>query len=64
MHPYQPAQQIIKIYRNSFFRYAEKKFMKDAERLAREGWRVQSQSASGYSWLTRRADVITVVYVR
>jgi hypothetical protein len=60
----QPVQQQIKTYRTGLFAYAEKKFTKDAARLAREGWRVSSQSASGYRWFTRRADVITVVYVR
>jgi hypothetical protein len=39
-------------------------FTKDAAKLAQEGWRVQSQTATGQAPFGQGAKSITVVYVR
>lgn len=61
---HQSAQQLVKTYRSGWGGYAEKKFAKDAAKLARHGWRVQSQSTAGVDWLAKRPQNITVVYVK
>lgn len=58
------TEQLIKSYKSGgiFDPTASRKFRKDAEKLAKQGWLVQSQSSSKTT-LTRR-EVINVVYVR
>jgi hypothetical protein len=61
--PYQPREQMTKVYKASWPRYsAVKSFRRNAAKLARAGWRVASQSAVEKVSLGRRG--ITVVYVR
>ena len=63
--PYQqrPAEQMIKVYKASWPSYsAVKSFQRDAKKLAKQGWRVQSQSPLEKVSLGRKG--ITVVYVR
>ena len=58
-----PSQQLVKTYRTGFLGYADKKFAKDATKLAQQGWRVQSQSSiAGSPFGHPRA--VTVTYVR
>lgn len=59
-------EQLIKTYK-SFGTYggAARKFKRDAAKLAREGWLVQSQSASrSHGILTTKSSQVTVVYER
>jgi hypothetical protein len=61
--PYQPREQLIKVYKASWPSYsAVKKFQRDSMKLHRQGWRVVSQSSMEKVSLFRRG--ITVVYVR
>jgi hypothetical protein len=56
-------QQMVKVYKASWPSYsAVKSFQHDAAKLAKQGWRVQSQSAVEKVSLGRKG--ITVVYVR
>jgi len=58
-----PPEQMIKVYKASWPRYsAVKSFQHDAKKLAKQGWRVLSQSSLEKVSLGRRG--ITVVYVR
>ncbi len=55
-------EQMVRHYSGPFKNSAAKKFAKDAEQLALEGWTVQSQSATGGKpYFT---NVLTVVYER
>jgi hypothetical protein len=64
--PYQtqrPQEQLIKVYKAGWPSYsAVKKFQHDAKKLARQGWRVASQSPVEKIGMFRRG--ITIVYVR
>jgi len=62
--PGQPTVQLVKTYRSDWGGYADKKFEKDAAKLAIQGWRIQNQSAIGQSGFRQRASSIIVVYVR
>ena len=62
--PQRPPEQLIKTYSTNLFGYAQGRFVKDAAKLAKQGWRVQSQSSSNVHPLTRKVISITVVYVR
>lgn len=58
----QKREQLIKTYSGWTKNGAAKKFTKEAAKLSREGWFVQSQSMVGDKpYFTR---VLTVVYVR
>ncbi len=58
-----PPEQMIKVYKASWPRYsAVKSFQHDAKKLAKQGWRVLSQSSLEKVSLGRKG--ITVVYVR
>ena len=66
-YPYQqqqrPLEQMVKVYKAGWPSYsAVKKFQHDARKLAKQGWRVQSQSPLEKVSMFRRG--ITVVYVR
>ena len=52
-------KQLIRTYKNSFGRTAQKNFERDAEKLAKDGWKIQSQSVGGT--LSR---TYTVVYTK
>ena len=54
-------EQTIKTYKRGLTGTAEKKFERDAKKLAENGWRVQSQSSTPVGPFISR---ITVVYVR
>ncbi len=61
--PQRPPEQVVKVYKTGGWRYQPvKKFQHDAKKLARQGWRVQSQSPLEKVSMFRRG--ITVVYVR
>jgi hypothetical protein len=61
--PYQPREQMVKVYKAGWPSYsAVKKFQHDSRKLQRQGWRVQSQSSLEKVSLGRKG--ITVVYVR
>jgi hypothetical protein len=55
-----PSQQMIRVYKRGPLGSAEGKFAKDASKLAKEGWRVQSHSQST---TLGKIFTITVVYV-
>lgn len=62
VQPVQPTEQRVELYKDGFWiKSAAKRFRKDAQHLAKTGWRVQSQSAERVGWHRRG---ITVVYVR
>src|SRR5437870_1594142 len=52
--------QLVKVYTNSGWSNASKKFARDAAKLARDGWLVQSQSALNFGIVHK----INVVYTR
>jgi hypothetical protein len=58
----QPPEQMIKVYKYRWPHSAVSRFRSDARKLARQGWRVQSQSPLEKVSMFRRG--ITVVYVR
>ncbi len=61
--PQRPPEQMVKVYKAGWPSYsAVKKFQHDAKKLARQGWRVQSQSPIEKVSMFRRG--ITVVYTR
>lgn len=59
-------EQLIKRYASwGTYGGATRKFKKDAAKLAREGWMVQSQSATrSHGILTTKSSQVTVVYER
>ena len=61
---YRPSEQKIKTYRQGWRGLAHVQFAKDAAKLAQQGWRVQSQSATGRATFGQGAKSIMVVYVR
>jgi len=61
--PAQP-QQLIRTYKAGVGGTAEKKFEKDAAKLAQEGWRIQNVNSTPNPFAPTRALTIMVVYVR
>ncbi len=59
-----PPEQKIVTYQQNWKGLAHVQFAKDAAKLAAQGWRVQSQVASGVATFNQGAKTITVVYVR
>ncbi len=60
--PQRPPEQMIRLYKDGWvLKSSAKRFRHDATKLARQGWRVQSQSSERVGWMRRG---ITVVYVR
>jgi len=59
------AEQLIKTYRSGIphITSVSHRFRMDAAKLARLGWRIQSQSAAQSSWGLSK-HTISVVYVR
>ena len=59
-------QQMVKVYKSlGTWNGASHKFARDAEKLARQGWTVQSQSATrSTSLFAPKSATVTVVYVR
>jgi hypothetical protein len=59
----QSTQQMVKTYKTGFKGTAQKKFQKEAEKLAKDGWRVQNVSSAGAT-VYGDPRSLTVVYVR
>jgi hypothetical protein len=60
----QPPEQLIRTYvLTGWGNTAQKKFQKDAEKLAKEGWRVQTMNSTSNQFNPRNI-AITVVYTR
>jgi len=59
-----PPQQLIRTYKGVLAGSAEKKFQKDAAKLAQEGWRVQTMNSTAAALNPRNIISVMVVYVR
>ncbi len=58
-----PSEKLIRTYKSGFGGTADKKFVIDAAKLAKEGWRVQITTPATRAFTGQQASIL-VVYMR